>query len=73
MWGAPVQGYVKHAATTRNVPEAEILAPITANMALRRMPTDDECARTALFLVFDYASAVTGALLDVNGGEFFAV
>jgi len=31
--------------------------------------TDDECARAALFLVSDYASAVSGAVLDANGGE----
>jgi enoyl-[acyl-carrier-protein] reductase (NADH) len=31
--------------------------------------TDDECARTALFLISDYSSAVTGAIIDVNGGE----
>lgn len=73
MWGAPVQGYVRAAAAAKNVAEAEIVAPIAANIALRRIPTDDECARAALFLVSDYASAVTGALLDVNGGEFFAV
>ena len=29
-----------------------------------------ECAKAALFLVSDYAGAVTGAALDVNGGEF---
>jgi enoyl-[acyl-carrier-protein] reductase (NADH) len=31
--------------------------------------TDDESARVALFLVSDCASAVSGAVLDVNGGE----
>ena len=30
----------------------------------------DECARAALFLVSDYASAVTGAALDANGGAY---
>jgi NAD(P)-dependent dehydrogenase (short-subunit alcohol dehydrogenase family) len=72
MWGAPVQGYVQQAAAEYQVPEADIVAPIAANIALGRIPTDDECARAALFLVSDYASAITGATLDVNGGDFIA-
>jgi enoyl-[acyl-carrier-protein] reductase (NADH) len=38
---------------------------------LRRLVTDTECARAALFLISDYASGVTGAVLDSNGGETF--
>jgi enoyl-[acyl-carrier-protein] reductase (NADH) len=34
------------------------------------MPTDDDCAKAALFLVSDYANAITGAALDANGGDF---
>ncbi len=70
MWGAPVQGYVKSASAARNVAEADIIKPIAANIALGRIVTDDECARAAMFLVSDYASAITGAILDTNGGEF---
>ena len=44
--------------------------PIAANIALGRIVTDDECARAAMFLISDYASAITGAILDTNGGEF---
>ena len=43
---------------------------VAQNIALRRIVTDDECARAALFFASDYASAVTGAILDCNGGEF---
>lgn len=70
MWGAPVQGYIQHAAAEHNVPEAQIIEPIAANIALGRMPTDDDCAKAALFLVSDYANAITGAALDANGGDF---
>lgn len=70
MWGAPVQGFIQHAATEHNVPEAQIIEPIAANIALGRMPTDDDCAKAALFLVSDYANAITGAALDANGGDF---
>lgn len=70
MWGAPVQGYVRHAAAEHGVPEEQIVAPIAANIALGHIPTDDDCARAALFLVSDYAKAITGAALDANGGDF---
>ncbi len=69
MWGAPVQGYVGLMARAQGVPEQKIVDSIAANIPLRRLVTDDECARAALFLLSDYASAITGAIIDVNGGE----
>jgi NAD(P)-dependent dehydrogenase (short-subunit alcohol dehydrogenase family) len=69
MWGAPVQSYVAHMAQLQGVPEEKVVDAIAANIPLRRVVTDDECARAALFLISDYASAVTGAIIDVNGGE----
>jgi NAD(P)-dependent dehydrogenase (short-subunit alcohol dehydrogenase family) len=70
MWGFPVQMYVQYEAQTAKVSEDEIKKRIAANIPLGRIPTDDECARPALFLCSDYASAVTGASLDVNGGAY---
>jgi NAD(P)-dependent dehydrogenase (short-subunit alcohol dehydrogenase family) len=70
MLGAPVKAYLEYAAREQGVPEKQIYDAVAANIALRRIVTDDECARAALFLVSDYASAVTGAVLDANGGEF---
>jgi NAD(P)-dependent dehydrogenase (short-subunit alcohol dehydrogenase family) len=70
MWGAPVQGYVAWQAQKMGVPEAQLKAQIAAGIPLGDIPTDDECARAALFMVSDYASAVTGAALDVNGGAW---
>ncbi|MFS8977918.1 SDR family oxidoreductase [Cupriavidus necator] len=70
MWGAPVQGYVRHAAAEQGVTEDAIIAPVAAQIALGRMPTDDDCARAALFLVSDYARAISGASLDANGGDY---
>ena len=72
MLGAPVQTYLIFAAQEQGVPEKQIYDAVAANIALRRIVTDDECARAALFLVSDYASAVSGATLDANGGEFMA-
>jgi NAD(P)-dependent dehydrogenase (short-subunit alcohol dehydrogenase family) len=70
MWGAPVQGYVAWQASQMGVPESELKAQIAAGIPLGDIPTDDECARAALFMASDYASAVTGAALDVNGGAW---
>jgi NAD(P)-dependent dehydrogenase (short-subunit alcohol dehydrogenase family) len=70
MWGAPVQGYVQWQAQQLKVPEQQLVDQIAASIPLGRIPTDDECARAALFMVSDYASAVTGASLDANGGAY---
>ena len=71
MLGVPVQTFVSHAAKEQGVPEKQFYDAVSANIALRRLVTDTECARAALFLLSDYASGVTGAVLDANGGETF--
>lgn len=70
MWGAPVQGYMEWQASELKMPLEQLKGTVEASIPLGRMPTDDECARAALFLVSDYASAVTGAALDANGGMY---
>ena len=70
MWGAPVQGYMEWQANELKLPLEQLKGSVEASIPLGRMPTDDECARAALFLVSDYASAVTGAALDANGGMY---
>jgi NAD(P)-dependent dehydrogenase (short-subunit alcohol dehydrogenase family) len=70
MWGAPVQGYVKWQAQQAGVPEEQLIAQIAANIPLGFVPPDEDCAKAALFLISDYARVVTGATLDVNGGEY---
>jgi 2-hydroxycyclohexanecarboxyl-CoA dehydrogenase len=37
-------------------------------MPMGRIPTPEDCARAALFLLSDAAGAVTGQVLHVNGG-----
>jgi len=66
-----VQNYVSYAAKQQGVPEQQLYDAVAANIALRRLVTDTECARVALFLLSDYASGVTGAVIDANGGETF--
>ncbi|MGH8528908.1 MAG: SDR family oxidoreductase [Nevskiales bacterium] len=70
MWGAPVQGYMNWQAEQLQVPVEQLVAQIASQIPLGRIPPDEECARAALFMVSDYASVVTGASLDVNGGHY---
>jgi NAD(P)-dependent dehydrogenase (short-subunit alcohol dehydrogenase family) len=70
MWGPPVEGYLAGAAERQGTTVEALAAAIAKNIPLGRIPDDADCAKAALFLVSDYASAITGAALDVNGGEF---
>ena len=70
MWGVPMQDYLDRAVSQYGGTPDTLLAPVIANIPLGRMPSDNECARAALFLASDYASAVNGATLDANGGEY---
>ncbi|HEU0196447.1 MAG TPA: SDR family oxidoreductase [Nevskiaceae bacterium] len=68
MWGAPIQGYMAWQAKQNHTTVDALKAEVEKGIPLGRMPTDNECARAALFLVSDYASAITGAQLDANAG-----
>ncbi|HKT61966.1 MAG TPA: SDR family oxidoreductase [Burkholderia sp.] len=70
MRGVPTQAYFRQAAAEYGMTEDAIIAPIASNIALAKLPTDDDCARAALFLASDDANAVTGATLDANGCDF---
>ena len=37
------------------------------------IPPDKDCAKAVYFLLSDYASEITGAALDVNGGDWVAI
>lgn len=70
MWGAPVQKYMEYAAGEYGTTVEAMRADIAKNIPLGRLPEDAECAKAAIFFASDYAEVVTGAGLDVNGGEF---
>lgn len=70
MWGPSVAAYVAREAAARGVAESRITDDIAAGIPLRRIPTDEHCARAVIMLASDYASEVTGACLDVNGGDY---
>jgi enoyl-[acyl-carrier-protein] reductase (NADH) len=73
MWGAPVEAYIAHMATTAGAPAEQIVGSISANIPLGHIPPDQECAKTILTLLSDFTSQVTGTAIEVNGGEWVSL
>ncbi len=73
MWGPSVEGYFSWQAKTTGKSQDELIKNVTCNIPLGIIPDDGECAKAAMFFGSDYASVVTGAALDVNGGEYMPV
>lgn len=69
IWGPPVQWYLEHLAEERGVTADEVRAELEAEHCLRRIPTAQDIAGTVLFLASDFAAAVTGQAISVNGGH----
>jgi NAD(P)-dependent dehydrogenase (short-subunit alcohol dehydrogenase family) len=72
LWGAPVQNFIAHQAKEHGISKEDFTKPIVARIPLGVIPPDEQCAQTALFFVSDYSRMVTGATLDVNGGEYMS-
>ena len=73
MWGPNVQGYIAGQAQATGVAEEALIAEICENIPLGFIPEDGDCAKAAIFFASDYSRVITGAALDVNGGEFMMV
>jgi len=73
MWGPAVEGYFAWQSQETGQSVDELKADVTRNIPLGVIPDDGECAKAAVFLASDYANVVTGAALDVNGGEFMPI
>jgi NAD(P)-dependent dehydrogenase (short-subunit alcohol dehydrogenase family) len=72
MWGAPVEGALNAWAQSSGTPLEQIKAGVVSQIPIAEMPTDDDCAKSVAFFLSDYSNVVTGALLNVNGGEFMS-
>ncbi|MFI9846783.1 SDR family oxidoreductase [Nonomuraea sp. NPDC051941] len=63
--------WMRTRAAAEGVPFEQILARDVSAMALRRIATEEDVARAVLYLASDHAKALTGATIDVNGGQLF--
>ena len=50
----------------------EVVGEITARIPIGIIPPEEDCAKAVLFMVSDYSKVVSGASLDVNGGQYMA-
>ena len=70
MWGPPVEFYMEMMKDTHPEGAAGVKAEVEKGIPLGAIPEDGDCAKVAIFLASDYSCAMTGAQLDVNGGEY---
>jgi NAD(P)-dependent dehydrogenase (short-subunit alcohol dehydrogenase family) len=69
MWGVEVQRAIGETAANMGRSSESLLGDITGRIPIGHVPSEEDCSRAVLFLLSDYAKAITGAHLDVNGGE----
>ena len=60
---------VIHTAMTENAYDADLRASVTASIPLGRFGTPDDVAGACLFLASGLSGYITGAEIDVNGGQ----
>ena len=73
MWGAPVEGYINSMVANSGASAEQMIAGIAANIPLGHIPPDEECGKTILALLSDYTTQVTGAAVEINGGEYVSL
>jgi len=69
--GAPVMGYIDNQVASGR-PREEVEGEITGRIPLGIIPPENDCAKAVLYFVSDYAKVVSGATMDVNGGQYMA-
>ncbi|MBF5094957.1 SDR family oxidoreductase [Azospirillum sp. INR13] len=68
MDGVPLQSYF----AAQEDGGAALRAETAARIPVGRIPPDRDCAKSVFFLLSDHASEISGASLDVNGGDWVA-
>ena len=68
--GPGVRFYLQMESEAKGITEQDVYDDIAGRNPLGRIPTDEACAGAILMLLSNYTSEVTGAILDVNGGEY---
>lgn len=68
--GPNVETFIEWQASARGVPPSEIREEIEARIPLRLIPPQDDIANAVVFFASPWSRVITGAMLDVNGGQF---
>jgi NAD(P)-dependent dehydrogenase (short-subunit alcohol dehydrogenase family) len=71
IWGDRLKGYFERTAEQRGKSFDEVYGEIAAQTALRQLPHSEEIAPAVVFFASDWARAITGQTLDINGGHVF--
>lgn len=69
MMGAPLQSYFDSMGAKGEA----FMKQRASEVPIGHIPPEEDCAKAIYFLLSDYASEVTGAALDVNGGDWVAI
>ncbi|HUD94932.1 SDR family oxidoreductase [Sphingobium sp.] len=69
--GDPVEQHIQ-SQVDAGFPRDDVIASITREIPIGRIPPEDDCARAVLMMISDYSRVVSGAALDVNGGHWMA-
>ena len=70
MWGPTVANGLAARAEAQGSTVAAVRAEIAKDIPLGDIPEDLECAKAIIALSSDYFTPVTGACLDMSGGEY---
>ncbi|MFD2418279.1 SDR family oxidoreductase [Amycolatopsis pigmentata] len=70
IWADNLKWYFSYLAKQRGITPEEVYQETAATIDLRKLPEPDEIADAVVFFASPLARAITGACLDVNGGEF---
>lgn len=68
--GPPARAWLEQQEADGGPTVEQSIGGIASTIALGRVPGEQECSQAALTLIADAMQVVTGATLDINGGEF---
>ncbi|MCP2275567.1 SDR family oxidoreductase [Nocardia amikacinitolerans] len=70
IWADNLKWYFNYLAQQSGITPEEVYAETASTIDLRKLPEPDEIADAVVFFASPLARAITGACLDVNGGEY---